>query len=141
MVDTVRNRMAMIAGLSPVLADREYVFCSPPDTALGDRAAAKAIGWFKEVEGISLILEVSDARTLGLDCSAPMRRITLNVFSALDGVGLTAAVASALAKAGIPCNVVAAFHHDHVFVPTSTAARALDALTALQAEAKGDLAP
>jgi hypothetical protein len=62
-----------------------------------------------------------------------MRQITLRVHSALDGVGLTAAVASALSDAGIPCNMVAAFHHDHVFVPSSLAAAALDALRKLQA--------
>jgi uncharacterized protein len=46
-----------------------------------------------------------------------MRQITLDVHSALDGVGLTAAVAVALAAEGIPCNMIAAHHHDHVFVP------------------------
>jgi uncharacterized protein len=43
--------------------------------------------------------------------------ITLTVNSSLDGVGLTAAVSQALAEQGIPCNVVAAAHHDHLFVP------------------------
>jgi hypothetical protein len=64
-----------------------------------------------------------------------MRRIELTVRSALDGVGLTAAVASALAEAGIPCNVVAAFHHDHVFAPAAMAERALAVLHALQQSA------
>jgi hypothetical protein len=50
------------------------------------------------------------------------------VHSALDGTGLTAAVSAALAAAGIPCNMVAAFHHDHVFVPAAMAARALAVL-------------
>ena len=54
----------------------------------------------------------------------------LQVHSALDGVGLTAAVAGALAAAGIACNVIAAFHHDHLFVP---AARAGAVLLAAQA--------
>jgi hypothetical protein len=49
-----------------------------------------------------------------------MACLTLRVHSALDGVGLTAAVASALAEIGIPCNMVAAFHHDHAFVPEAT---------------------
>ena len=57
-----------------------------------------------------------------------MARITLTGHSALDGVGLTAAVASALADAEIPCNMVAAFHHDHAFVPWEMRARAMDHL-------------
>jgi hypothetical protein len=48
---------------------------------------------------------------------AAFARITLMVHSALEGVGLTAAVAAALAEVGIACNVVAAFHHDHLLVP------------------------
>lgn len=44
-------------------------------------------------------------------------RITLTIYSSLDAVGLTAAVAGALADRGISANVVAAFHHDHLFVP------------------------
>jgi hypothetical protein len=59
-----------------------------------------------------------------------MRRITLTVHSALDGIGLTAAVSAELTAAGIPCNVVAALHHDHVFVPAAQAEAALAALRA-----------
>jgi hypothetical protein len=61
-----------------------------------------------------------------------MTRIVLEVFSALDGVGLTAGVASALADAGIPCNVVAAYHHDNVFVPAAMADRAMAILLDVQ---------
>jgi SAM-dependent methyltransferase len=64
-----------------------------------------------------------------------MACLTLTVPSALDGVGLTAAVAAALAARGIPANVVAALRHDHVFVPEAMAGAALDALHARAAEA------
>jgi len=46
-------------------------------------------------------------------------------------VGLTAAVAGALADAGLSCNVVAATHHDHLFVPEPAAAAALAVLRTL----------
>jgi len=83
---------------------------------------------FGEDEGTSLILPDEVARDLGFAVEMPMSRITLSVNSALDGVGLTAAVATALAGAHIPCNVVAAYHHDHVFVPEELAE---DAVTIL----------
>jgi hypothetical protein len=64
-----------------------------------------------------------------------MRRITLQVNSDLEGVGLTSAVAGALTDQGIPCNVIAALRHDHVFVPEALARRALDTLESLASKA------
>ena len=60
------------------------------------------------------------------------RRITLGVQSSLEAVGLTAAVAGALTAVGISANVVAAFHHDHVFVPAERAADAMARLDLLR---------
>jgi hypothetical protein len=131
----VRGAKEMLAGMSPGLVEGDYVFCSTEDAGLAARARTHAIGWFKESEGMSLILPLTDARSLGFNCASPMRQITLSVYSALDGVGLTAAVAAALAEQGIPCNMVAAFHHDHVFVPRDLAEQALHLLQALQRRA------
>jgi hypothetical protein len=61
-------------------------------------------------------------------------RITLGIHSSLDAIGLTAGVAAALAARGISANMVAAFHHDHVFVPWDLRDEALAALRALSAE-------
>jgi len=121
----------MIAGMAPVLDPQPWVFC----TTRGP-APPEALASFVEAEGLSLILPLSVAERLGFDTALPMRRITLTVHSALDGVGLTAAVAGALAGAGIPCNMVAAFHHDHAFVPEGRADEALDLLCRLSAAAR-----
>jgi hypothetical protein len=94
-----------------------------------------ALATFREAEGLSLILALEDAMALDQNCDLPMRRITLRVFSSLEGIGLTAAVAEALTAAAIPCNMVAAFHHDHVFVPSSMAEVALAVLRRLQISA------
>ncbi len=123
----------MLAGMRPVLEAGEVVFCTTSDEALAAAAQPAAQGLFREAEGLSLILPRQTAEALGFPVGLPMRRIVLAVASALDGVGLTAAVASALAAEAIPCNVVAAFHHDHVFVPSERAERALAILKAVQA--------
>ena len=133
MTPIVRDTGSMIAGLSPELQEGTFVFCVTDDKTRMAACAPKALGMFVEMEGHSFILPVADAAALGFDCAMPMRQITLRVYSALDGVGLTAAVASELARLNIPCNMVAAYHHDHVFVPAAMADRALQALSAMPA--------
>jgi phospho-N-acetylmuramoyl-pentapeptide-transferase len=130
MPEPVRDRAAMIRAMAPERRDGTFIFA----TLTGDRAKAaapRAIASFAEEEGLSLVLPLAEAEALGLDTALPMACLTLRVHSALDGVGLTAAVASALAEIGIPCNMVAAFHHDHAFVPEAQAEAALACLKAL----------
>ncbi len=125
----------MIAGMTPALKSGVYVFCAAGGR---DWAALEPLAMFREAEGISLILERETALAAGFPVEAPMALITLNVYSALDGVGLTAAVAGALAKVGIACNMVAALHHDHVFVPVDRAEEAMAALLSLSRDARTD---
>jgi GNAT superfamily N-acetyltransferase len=127
----VRDTAAMIAGMAPVLRDGRFVFAETEDAAL----LARAFAVVREEEGTTAILPLELAADAGLDTGLSMACITLTVHSALDGVGLTAAVAQALAAAGIPCNVVAGVRHDHLFVPAERAEAALASLRGLSAPA------
>lgn len=133
--DVVRSREAMLAGMTPVLKEGWYVFCTTDSTAVIDALLERSLAFFREEEGMTLVLDEADARQYGFDLASPMSRIVLEVFSALDGVGLTAAVATALADRGIPCNVIAAYHHDNVFVPQSLQHEALSILKDVQGRA------
>ena len=134
----IRDTVAMISGMAPELVAGEVVFASlAPDAASQAWADARAV--VREAEGVTLVLPASHA--LAPRDAIAMRQITLNVHSALDGVGLTAAVAEALAQEGIPCNVLAGFHHDHVFVPSAQAERAVAVLAARAASARRAAAP
>ncbi len=123
----------LLAHLEPVLRDGEYVFVTVKGARYGAFEEFGPLASFAEDEGLTLVLERSRAEAAGLAFDGVMRCIRLTVTSSLDAVGLTAAVAGALAEAEISANVVAAFHHDHVFVPTAEAERALDVLRSLQA--------
>ena len=57
--------------------------------------------------------------------------LTLDVHSALTSVGLTALVSTVLADAGIACNVIAGYYHDHLLVPEGKAEQAQALLAAL----------
>ncbi|MDG1438394.1 MAG: ACT domain-containing protein, partial [Emcibacteraceae bacterium] len=56
------------------------------------------------------------------------KKITLNVHSSLEAVGLTAAFSNALTQAGISANVIAGYYHDHIFVPVNDVQKAMVAL-------------
>ncbi len=137
MVDPNRPVLAqtaadMIGGMTPVLLPDTYVFATTDVPARAARALPDAFATLREAEGMSLILPVEAAARLGFPSGPPMRCLTLNVYSSLTGVGLTAAVASALAERGVACNMVAGFHHDHAFVPADRAEEALSVLQDLQ---------
>ena len=136
MAEVVHSLEDMLAGLAPVLDGETYLFVTASDGKVPSQVADCAVGWFREAEGASLILPRDTALALGFADGSPMRRITLQVHSSLDGVGLTAAVAGRLAEHGISCNMGAAFHHDHLFVPADKAEEALVVLQQLQREAR-----
>ncbi|MFY0730418.1 ACT domain-containing protein [Pseudomonas sp. NFX15] len=124
----------LLRSMSPQLNAGEYVFCTLPDGKLP--TGLETVGSFREQEGLTVILERAHAERAGLCFDYIAAWITLNVHSALEAVGLTAAFATALGKAGISCNVIAGYYHDHLFVGLADADRALYVLRNLAANAE-----
>ena len=124
----------LLRSMSPQLNAGEYVFCTLPVGQLP--SGVQIIGSFREEEGLTVILERSHAEQTGFSFDYVAARITLNVHSALEAVGLTAAFATALGKAGISCNVIAGYYHDHLFVGQADAERAMQVLRDLAANAE-----
>ena len=128
----LRDLAPLLASMRPALNVGVYVFAVLPPGS--DVAGLEPLASFREIEGVTVILTEPHARAAGLKILFRASWITLSVHSDLHAVGLTAAVAHALTRANIPCNVVAAAHHDHLFVPVEAAHVALEALLALQRE-------
>jgi hypothetical protein len=126
----VRDLDQMLARMHPLRRPGEYVFTTVTDTV---PPGLHPVMTFAEDEGLSLILRRHEADDADLGYDLVTGWITLTVQSALDGVGLTAAVSGVLADSGISCNVVAATHHDHLFVPAGTADDAVRLLEELSA--------
>lgn len=113
----------LLAGLSPTLAERPRAIRTQPADA---PVPADAIMLFREDEALTVVVAADD----GVD-AAHWAQITLRIHSSLEAVGMMAAIASALAARGIPCNAVSAYYHDHLFVPWERRADAMRALHAL----------
>ncbi len=125
------NLDTLLQNMSPRLRDKEYVFCTV-EGAYKDYAALSPLASFQEEEGLTLVLSKEAALSANLPSSSIFRLITLEVHSSLEAVGLTAAISKALAGQGISANVMAAYYHDHIFVPGDRAQDAMDALNQLK---------
>ena len=127
----VSDLSEMLTGMKPTLRAGRYRFAPHgPDEDFID-LLHRTFAMVREDEGMTLVI-----RARREDPGPIFAGITLQVHSALEGVGLTAAVATTLAEAGIPCNVIAAYHHDHIFVPWERRAEAMERLEKLSLDAR-----
>ena len=118
----------MLATLEPEVRDGEYVYVTDPG---GSSAVVEPEALIAEDEGRTLVVRREVADEAGLAYEFVGSWITLTVHSSLDAVGLTAAFSSALARAGIGCNVLAGRYHDHILVPHTRREDAVAVLRAL----------
>ena len=131
MTTPVSDLQAMLAGMEPTLREGRYRFVPHgPDEDFID-LLHRTYAMVREDEGMTLVI-----RARRDDPGPLFAGITLQVHSALEGVGLTAAVATALAAKGLPCNVVAGYHHDYLFVPWERREEAMETLRAVSADAR-----
>ncbi|MGA6160240.1 ACT domain-containing protein [Stenotrophomonas sp. NPDC087984] len=118
----------LLSGMRPELNPGRFVFTTVEG---GIPSGVTPVVTVAEDEGLTLVVPRDEADAAGLAYGYVAGWITLRVHSALEAVGLTAAVSRELADAGLSCNVVAGFHHDHLFVPYEDADRAVAVLESL----------
>ncbi|MEI6360998.1 MAG: ACT domain-containing protein [Actinomycetes bacterium] len=120
----------ILSTLAPFRRPAEYVFVTRP---MVEYPGADAL--IREDEGVTHVVtrDVADELDWPYDFIAAW--ITLRVHSSLAAVGLTAAASRALADAGISCNLLAGYFHDHLLVPFDQADDAVAALAALASPA------
>lgn len=123
------NLKTLIKNMTPKLNEGEFVFATVKDASIINRE--DVICEFKEHEGTTLVIAKNIADSLQIDYNFVASWITLKIHSSLYAVGLTATFSTELAKHNISCNVIAAYHHDHIFVAKKDANKAIEVLMAL----------
>ena len=125
-----RDLTTLLQNLRPILTPGVYVFCSVPhDETL--TAETRPLATVHEPEGLTMVLFVEEAQRLGLTFDGRFRCIRLDVHSSLEAVGLTARVATALAREDISANMLAGAYHDHLLGPEDRATDAMSVLSRL----------
>lgn len=127
---SIKNEFISHGNVNPFLHPEETVFCFVSD--FHSIPFAQILFYFKEEEGHTIVLSKKTADDLKLEYTYIAAWITLRIHTELSMVGLTAQFSTALANAGISCNVVAAFHHDHLFVDYNDRDKAMEVLNSLQ---------
>ena len=125
----IRDLARLLAQASPHLHPRAVAVVTLDGFATPE--GLEIIGMFREAEGLTLYVDGEVAVAAGLPVAFRAAWITMTVASALDAVGFTAAFSTALAQAGIACNVVAGARHDHLFVPWEERDEAMRVLVGL----------
>lgn len=121
----------LLDGLDVRRRDGVYCFVTGEWPTLDTEAHAVIL----ESEGHTYVVTVDDARRAGAPVDFEAAWLTLEVHSALEAVGLTAAFSQALTDVGISCNVLAGYHHDHLLVPVERADDAIAAIRSLGSSA------
>lgn len=121
----------LLSSIAATVLNGDYVFCTLKNAGYGDHKELEPLATFTEAEGLTVIILKNRADEYGLRYESVFKCITLTVHSSLDAVGLTAAVSAKLARHGISANVIAAYHHDHIFIQAERTEQALAALSEL----------
>jgi hypothetical protein len=108
----------------------EYGFTSIVDETQIDRD--KVLATFHENGQLAIIAPKQYLDSLNIENEGPYAKLTIDVHTSLELVGLTAVMATKLADHGISANVVAAFYHDHVFVQYDLRKQAQELLEGLK---------
>jgi hypothetical protein len=119
-----RDLARLLPGLTPRLYPDRYAFAEMVEPVL-------------QADQFALVREDEGLTSIHPDPQGQWARISLEIHSSLDAVGLTGVMASRLADRGISVNIIAALRHDHLFVPWEWREEAMDCLRDLQAEAGG----
>ena len=122
----------LLKHMQPKLDKTDFVFCTKNTKVLDEEIIKlNPIATFLEEEGMTIIVEKSKADNSNLQYEAIFNKITLEIHSSLEAVGLTAAFSAKLTEHNISANVVAGYYHDHIFVPKDRADDAVEALLEL----------
>jgi hypothetical protein len=119
-----------LQSLKVICDDIQYGFASIADESQIERD--KVLATFHENGRLATIAPKEYLDSLGVENEGPYAKLTIDVHTSLELVGLTAVMATELAKHGISANVVAAFYHDHVFVQYELRQKAIHLLEGLK---------
>jgi len=121
-----------LQSIKVVCDDVQYGFASIQDET--QIKTDEVLATFHENGRLAIIAPKDYPDSLSIENEGPYAKLTIDVHTSLELVGLTAVMATKLAEHGVSANVVAAFYHDHVFVQYELRQKATQLLESLKNE-------
>lgn len=125
-----KNLKEVLNSLQVSCDNVKYGFATVPSES--DISLEDVLGTFKENEGLTVIASIDYFTSKHISFEGPFVKLTIDVHTSLELVGLTAAFATKLAEKNIPTNVIAGHYHDHIFVQHELRDQAMAALSELK---------
>lgn len=124
------NLQEVLNSLQVSCDEVEYGFATATDDTTISSKEVLCI--FHEAEGLTIVASKDYLSAKDFTFEGTYAKLTIEVHTSLELVGLTAVLAKALADNGISANVIAAYYHDHVFVQYDVRQKATDILLGLK---------
>jgi uncharacterized protein len=124
------NLQAVLDSIQLSCDDVAYGFATA--TSGTDIALKEVLGTFHENEGLTIFATKDYFDKHKMSFEGPLAKLTIDVHTSLELVGLTAALTAKLTEHGISANVVAAYYHDHIFVQYDQRQKATEAIQSLK---------
>lgn len=124
------NLSEVLKALSISCDDVTYGFVSVENTQF--KFEEGMLGTFHEKEGVTIVATNEYLAKNGLQPEALFAKLTVEIETSLQMVGLTAVLVTKLAESNISANVIAGYFHDYIFVQYDVRQKALEVLNALK---------
>ena len=115
----------ILESIDPYLVDESFIFMTTDQSLSSISNTLNPIASFKENEGLSIVITQATADKNAITYDSVFSCISLGVHSSLESYGLISTISRELTQNNISTNVFSGYYHDHIFVQSEKADKAL----------------
>ena len=119
----------ILESIDPYLVDESFIFMTTDQSLSSISNTLNPIASFKENDGLSIVITQATADKNAITYDSVFSCISLGVHSSLESYGLISTISRELTQNNISTNVFSGYYHDHIFVQSEKADKALEIIS------------
>ena len=119
----------ILESIDPYLVDESFIFMTTDQSLSSISNTLNPFASFMENEGLSLVITQATADKNAITYDSVFSCISLGVHSSLESYGLISIISRELTQNNISTNVFSGYYHDHIFVQSGKADKALEIIS------------